>query len=189
MDGLLRIWTVVGPVVAGLLGAGLTAHHQRSTEERRIVAAVAAEQRHANRDAYLDLLRFAIEVKNDFRKEAILSFIIAQPGEDQSRTVKEKFELQMRLMAHATELDARALLVRSTGSSRVAKEIDKLSRCLFESPQEMDPLDPISWLRTMESFHGLENADRSRAVYARILEIEAAISGIRSAVSTALTTP
>lgn len=163
--GLTDLWTLVGPVVGGVVGAMLTVRHQRRLEVERQTAAREAEQRAATRDLYIDTLRFVAgyrEARKGFaarifgdrhRMENHGSFgLTREAAGEKSLELSRKISVQLDDLRR--ELSEYTLLVRSMGSPDVARALDEVMDSFMSDDGKAEQMFVV----TVENWERLDTA-------------------------------
>ena len=193
VDGFVTVWALTGPLIGGLLGAGLTAWNQRRIEDRRGLAAIAAENRQANRDRYIDLLTFSTDALNaysDWARAADAFERLLEPDMARADNVAMHQQREAALNAvlpYLREGPSRATITRATAAGTVADRFDAFLALLHQPGPEHE-------LRRLYSGPGLAVFDEVRgpnrvfAVDERIGALDQALVELRDAISHALVT-
>ena len=194
-SGVVTLWTLVGPVVGGVLGATLAARNARRVEEQRMRSAIAAEHRHANREAYIALLSFTTETVGDYARWAFWFGVhdrlttphgVPVDPEVLRNSEESVVEARKRIESRVQAGQSQATIVRATADPKVADRLDTFMELLTRRQVKFNL--PQRALRGVEDFPELDGDARTDALDRRIGELDEALVGLRDVISEALVT-
>lgn len=163
-------------------------------EHQRTLAAIAAEHRQANRDRYIDLLRFATDAVGAYSGWAFFAGVVERlsvPGPiDDTELLNQMVEMRAQANRDLTPYlkggPSRATIVRATGAGLVADRFESLLSLLTSPGPKFNV--PHRATFGLADFSGLRGDARIEALDNRIAELDAALVTLRDAISHALAT-